>query len=599
MKIPNPDNPIFVQRNNGPRDAGSNLVGTFNCDITKYPGSIIPSARLIQGTNTTDETALEQCGNFVAWDSVYWTVSEDFTYIGGADGDFAKDININAPGQLGNEQSDTNNSDMVVFDGAVLVSLKQHIYRRDDYTNHWTKNWYSGLSGGTTLTSTEPHPMQPLLFTSVLAIGDGNILRTAQGTGTYTATATRLTLSASHYIKWIRSGLSRAYIGCTYAGLGDGYGLVYEWDGGETDPTRVYKIDAFGAFTAHTIGDILYIVNTNGEVQVLDGAGFKTIAQFPIVGSYRNFANWDSDFNPINIGQRGMTSKDGKLLINISTQLSGNLTTQEDAYFPYLPSGVWECDPFTGSLHHKFSATMDKTGSLDMGQWASPALADSCPGGIQSTKSDASYSVLLQSGYYTDAGTTDKAAIYVDDQFGTTKRRARVFYRQITSPTATSQWRVDLKYKKMKNANDKILIKYRLNNDATYPIRASVTWSSTTVFTTTDTSFADAVVGDEVFVVAGKGGGCTAHISSISYATGTYTVTLNEAIYGVTATSTGFVAVENYTFLTSFNDQTGDNQQFNIPDFASSSIEVVVELRSDGGDSPILDEVDIVPIQSI
>lgn len=597
MKIPNPDNPIFVQRNNGVRDPFANIAGSWNCDFTKYPGKICPSARLIQGTNTTDETALEQCGAFVAWDAVYWTVSEDFTYTGSADGIFTEDTNTNAPGQLGNQQADTNNSDMVVFDGAVLASLTTQIYRRDDYTNNWTKDWYSGLSGGTTLTSTNPHPMEPLLFTPVLAIGDGNILRTAQGTGTYTATAARLTLSSSHYIKWIRSGLSRAYIGCTYNGRGDGFGLVYEWDGGDTVPTRVYKLDALGALSATTIGDTLYILTTNGEIQILSGNGFETVAQFPIVGKYRNLSNWDGDFNPINVAQRGMTKKDGNLLINISSSIDTS-SIKDNAYFENFPSGVWEYNTKTGSLSHKFSTTMDKTGVKDMGQWANPALSNSCPGAIQATKADPDNSILVQAGYYTDAGTTNKAAIYVDDQFGTTKRRTRFLTNQIFSPDKTSKWSISMKYAKMKNANDKILVKYRLGSDANYPIKAPVTWTSTTVFTSTDTDFANAVVGDEVFVIMGYGGGSSAHISTISLNAGTYTITLDEAVYGVTASDEGIVAVENWKKLDSFNDRIECNKDWNVTGHASTSIQVLIELRSDGGDSPIFEEVDISPVKS-
>lgn len=592
MKIPNPENPIFVQRNNGERDAFANIAGTFNCDFTKYPGKLCPSARLIQGTNTTDEAALEQCSNFVAWDAVYWTSSEPYTYIGGADGDFNLDNDTNAPGGGGNQSADTNSSDMVVYDGAVIVSLTTQIYRRDDYTNNWTKDWFSGLAGGTTLTSANAHPMEPLLFTNVLAIGDGNILRTVQKPSGYTATATKLTLSANHYIKWIRSGLSRAYIGCVYAGRGDGYGLVYEWDGGDVVPTRVHKLDSFGAFTATTIGDTLYIITTNGELQVLDAGGFRTVAQLPIKGKYRNLASWDGDFNPTSIGQRGMVSKDGKLLINLSSRLDIAIAA-ESAYFPYFPSGIWEFDPTTERLSHKYSATMDKTGSVDMGQWCSPNLADSCPGGIQATKDDRDHSILLQHGYFTDAGSTDAAAIYVDDQFGTTKRRSRVWTNEYFAQDDTANWEVALRYQRMKNADDKIVVKYRTHRSSAYPLYGAVTWTSTTVFTTTNTSFANAVVGDEVFVTAGHGGGCSAHIASISEASGTYTVTLDEAIYGITASDTGLVAVEDFKKLEIFNDQIQTQRTITIPSPASPSMQVLLELRSDGGDSPLVDEIDV------
>lgn len=597
MKIPNPNNPIFVQTNNGERDVlNSNIAGTWNCDFTRYPGKVCPSSRLTQVTDTTDEAALEQCSNFVAWDAIYWTSSEDYTYEGNAAGVFNQDTDINAPGQGSNQDADTDNSDMVVFDGAVLVSLTTQIYRRDDYTNNWTKDWFSGLSGGTTLTSTNPHPMEPLLFTPVVAIGDGNKVHTAQGSGTYTATANRLTLSANHYVKWIRSGLSRAYIGCTYSGRGDGFGLVYEWDGGDTVPTRVYKMDSFGALSAVTVGDTLYILTTNGELQVLSGGGFITVARFPFVGKYKNLNVWDGDFNPINVSQRGMTVKDGNILINISTQIDAD-NTLDSSYIEYTPSGIWEYNTKTGSFSHKYSTTTDKTGAKDMGQWFIPTTADSCPGGIQSTKANRDSSLLLQSGYYINNGSTDKSAIFIDDITDTTKRRARIITNQIFSENKTSQWSIALKYSKMKNDNDKILVKYRLGCDSNYPIKASVTWASTTSFTTT-TDISNAKVGDEIFVTCGYGGGSSAHITAISEDGGTYTVTLSEAVYGVTATDTGFVVIENWKMLSSFNDRVENSKDWNIPSNASTLIQVLVELRSDGGFSPILEEIDIKPIKS-
>lgn len=593
MKIPNPNNPIYVQKNNGFRDRSANIAGSWNCDFSSQPGSILPSPRLIQGTNTSDEANLEQAGAFVAWDAVYWCTSEGGAYQGAADGDFnLLDTTIDRdPGTSSYQSPDTNNSDMVVFDGAVILSLTSEVTRRDDLSNAWQDDWLGGLTGGGNLSSSNPHPLEALQFTNVLAIGDGNKIHTVQGSGSYTATMNKLTLEASQYVKWIRSGSTRVWIGTTYAGRGDGQGLIYEWDGGDTLTTKAHKVNAYGALSAVVLNDVLYVVNSNAEVQRLDAGGLRTVAKFPIVNGTKRLDQWDSDFVPTNLHQRGMAAQNGRVLILLSSELDGS----KGQYFRYFPSGVWEFDPETGSLTHKYSVTTDKTGSKDFGQWAIPESADASPGALVATKDDRDHSVLLGAGYWSDDGSTDNPAIYVDDITGTTKRRARVWYQSAYAVSDTAYYnKVVLKYRKMKNSDDKILVKYRTAPDAAYPLQADVTWSSTTEFTSTESTLASAKVGDEVFVLCANGGGSSAHISAITESGGTYTVSLDDTIYGVSASDTGIVAIEDFKLLDSFNDQVHTERTIRIPAESATRLELLVELRGEGGDSPILEEVDIV-----
>jgi len=96
---------------------------------------------------------------------------------------------------------------------------------------------------------------------------------------------------------------------------------------------------------------------------------------------------------------------------------------------------------------------------------------------------------------------------------------------------------VSLKFSKFTDEADKIIIKYRTYDDmneqsiigVSTPATWLATWTSTTTFTTTEVKFATAVVGDEVEFVKGGGSGYLAHITTISEASGTYTVTLDEA----------------------------------------------------------------------
>lgn len=86
--------------------------------------------------------------------------------------------------------------------------------------------------------------------------------------------------------------------------------------------------------------------------------------------------------------------------------------------------------------------------------------------------------------------------------------------------------------------DDEIVIKYRVSRDRAFPIdltdyqssgvsNIKATWSDTDTFTTTQ-DLSDVVAGNEVEIVAGKGSGFIAHVSSISEASGAYTVNLDE-----------------------------------------------------------------------
>jgi len=590
MKIPNPDNPIFVQKNDGVRDPRANIAGSWNCDFGRYPGKVMPSPRLIQNTNTTDDADLTTITGIVEFDNNYWGVGEDYTWLNASPitGPFTQDDDINAP-----INCDTSKSDFVVFNGAVLVSTNDDIDRRDDYTNNWVNDWYTGLGApAASLSTSYPHPLEVSEELQLLFIGNGNEVNTVDTSGT--VQDPHLTLALDQTIIWIRATSGRVYIGTKYNGK-DGYGLLYEWDGGDTNPTRTYKVNALGSFTATVINDVLYIVTTTGEIQRLDPGGLIPVAKLPIVNSYRVLDGYRSTWEAVNIQQRSATTSRGKMLINTSSVLDAT-TDSESFYQEYFPSGIWEYDPRTGSLHHKYSYTLDKTGVLDMGQWAIPKNSKKHPGAIIPINATRAYSVLASGGYYTDSGSTDLPALYVDDHAGNTKRRARLWTNQIfTTDTASFFQKITLKYGKMKNSGDKILVKYRTNEDANYPATGVITWSDTDTFTTTDTSFANVVAGDEIFVLTGNGGGSSAHISSISEAGGTYTVNLDEAAYGVSASDTGTVAVENWKKLDSFNDQKNGYREMvlNLP--ASPWIQVLVELRSDGGNSPILEEIDIIP----
>lgn len=90
-----------------------------------------------------------------------------------------------------------------------------------------------------------------------------------------------------------------------------------------------------------------------------------------------------------------------------------------------------------------------------------------------------------------------------------------------------------IKYGKFVEPDDKIIIKYRTEDDERNTIvessdRWRATWTSTTTFTTPEMDMEYAEVGDEVEILMGAAGGHIAHISDISETGGTYTVTIDE-----------------------------------------------------------------------
>lgn len=104
-----------------------------------------------------------------------------------------------------------------------------------------------------------------------------------------------------------------------------------------------------------------------------------------------------------------------------------------------------------------------------------------------------------------------------------------------------------VRFRPLATAEDKIIVKHRKVEKAGYPIRyASVTWTDGDTFTTTDTRFASVVAGEEIEVIAGRAAGCLAHVSSISVASGTYTVNLDESLPEVAASDVSAVNVDNW-----------------------------------------------------
>lgn len=106
-----------------------------------------------------------------------------------------------------------------------------------------------------------------------------------------------------------------------------------------------------------------------------------------------------------------------------------------------------------------------------------------------------------------------------------------------------------LKFSPFISEMDKIIIKYRTVDDMVNMINLAdwdMTWTSANTFTSTETGWANAVVGNEVEILTGAGGGLLAHITAISENAGTYTVTLDDTYDNYTSGDIGRAIFRNW-----------------------------------------------------
>ncbi len=118
-----------------------------------------------------------------------------------------------------------------------------------------------------------------------------------------------------------------------------------------------------------------------------------------------------------------------------------------------------------------------------------------------------------------------------------------------SSNVTDTQNRVTLKFSKFTSELNKIIIKYRTYDDMRQYINTAdwdMTWTSTTTFTSTETGWIDAVVGNEVEILEGAGGGLLAHITNISINAGTYTITLDDSYDNYTSGDIGKAIFRNW-----------------------------------------------------
>lgn len=574
--VPNPQTKKWSQLNKG--DLLSELYSSRSIDLST-PGILKLAQRTSYvGQKTSGDLLDVQAivyGNFQSSATTfqYWIVSNGgvLTLEAGLTG-LTEDALSNTP-------TPGSGGDGCQWNGNLIVSKTSRISRLVAGT--WTASWSS--ADFTNTGSGFPHPVEPNVTNANVLAGDGNVLKKVAADGTIT---TALTLPTQYTILWIKRGAKVNFIGLD--GGAGGLGAIAVWDGLDTtlEANQLIELDARTPVSGvkDDNGDF-YIIQSDARMMRYNGSGFDYEAELPPYREYLARFDWGGNLSTYGrVMPRGMTMVRGKIHVVVS----GALNSSTLPYIPSFPSGVWVYDKDNSAFYHHYLPSNSNT-ATDFGQWAGTTMIGAIFPVVQGRNTDPTATVgslFITGGRYfgaTQAATVLRTIVSVV----TGENRGTFVTRRIETASITAnEMAIWCKYQGLTTATDKIIFKYRTAYRDPIVLDNSVPlWSSTTVFTTTDTGMAGASVGDEITVLHGNGSGCTAHISSISLVTGTYTVTLDEAITGVSNTDNAIIIVENWTKLTPtiiYTDTEGQ-KRINLPIANKVWFQIKAELRGEGG----------------
>lgn len=309
-------------------------------------------------------------------------------------------------------------------------------------------------------------------------------------------------------------------------------GKVFEWDGVSVQASKVYYLDSIGAMALVIKDDLPYVMDADGKLLKYAGTYFKEVARLPVPPNkfLRNPLNTSLDTF---IHPRGITVQNGRIQMLINNEVDDSGAT----ILENLPSGIWEYDEEIG-LYHKHSMSIWQlnvtTTRRDYGQNRLSQVGALFNSKSTSNSSALNGSLLVGYSYRADAS-SQRYAIGVVDSKNTISKVGYVVTTKIDTANVEETWqKIYATHKLLLDSTDKICLKYRTSEIP--PVEGSITYTiqslgSTNVFTTT-LNLSSFAIGDEVEITQGGGGGQIEHITAISEAGGTYTVTVANQITG-------------------------------------------------------------------
>ena len=336
---------------------------------------------------------------------------------------------------------------------------------------------------------------------------------------------------------------------------------TFAWNGAtQDDPIAEYVHEHGGVLAAILINNIPYVMTIEGFLESFNGGTFVKVSNSRLpIDKNKYLKNTFSALNDRWIHPNGLISVENrKLNILINNEY------QDGTIEERMPSGVWEfdLDNTERGWYHKLSLSLYTSSITDYGQNRVSRV-----GGLFFAKTEDGDGTLLMGAQLFSDATATKEVIETDDTADAVQKYGYVVTPKIYSNEIEDVWQALIaRHRKLLDSSDKIIVKYRVSDVAS--AEATVTWSDTDTFTSTDADFANYIAGDEVEVIQGTGSGKCAHISSISEAGGTYTVNLDETFTG--ATGTAKVRMQKWQKSISTSDQTVLWSKFPLTDLRAS-----------------------------
>lgn len=553
----------YLQANRG--DNIGTLWSSMCLDFQSNFGVMRVAPRLILNTGNATETNLALPQSFKEFDGDIWALCGTRIYRNTAQEPNEVFVEDSSSGAKTNYTVDS--SDMETFDGRLWASNNDGLYAK-------VANG-SGTGAWSQITAT-PNAGILQYFRKFdrlyISQGDSSVQSISNADSYASSGDYTITLPTQFVVVSMCETSDSIWIGTINTQDESGRGSIFRWDGISAQATERYYMEANEIPSLVTKNDIPFCMDSNGILSQFTGSSFEEVGRIPFIKTVPNGTSTGTS-NLRYVHRHGMVITKNDTILALISNIYEDST---DSVPENVPSGIWEWSKDFGLTHkYAFTYTPRETSTItDFGQnriWQSGALANMS---IGDDSSDRNGTLLAGARYYTDntTGSSSNYAIFYDDSNNTIQKKGYFVTTWFNSNEIQDKWeRLWTVYKRFLNSGDSLVMKYRLYEEA--PTYADITWVNTTSFTTTTditaygptaTGF-DAVVGGEVEFLQGTGSGACVHITSIVNNGGTYTVTIDTAVTGVT-TGTGKARFQKWIKLNpkQAQDQVLSYSQFGI-----------------------------------
>lgn len=561
-----------------------NLWSTFNIDLQSNLGVIRLAQKLVTNTTSSDDTDLGLPIAFEYFDDRWFAICGTRVFKNTSEAlttTFSEDASTGAQTNY-----DPNLSDLEVFDDRLWSSTVSNLYSKatGSGTGTWTDRHTFASSSATHLIKYFKKFDRLYFIDNVDTVSSINAANTVADTPDDYSIALGDSIGELSAIEVTSQfiWLGTTKVSNSSAGNGN-IGTIGQWDGISAQLTNEYALNAAGCIALTVLEDIPYAIDSEARILKYTGFSFEEIARLPVDRTLLTGATSTGFTNGRFVHPNGFVATKNKTLLILVNNKNGDANSTINENFP---SGIWEVDLITGNCTHRYSPTLKAFSSDTITDFGQNRILS--PGGLKmntlsSASTDGRSTMICGFGYYTDA-TSTKTGIFIDspakpDTDHEGQKRGYVVSDWFESSEVASAW--DdwwISYRQFLNSSDNITVKYR--NVEESPVEASITWVNTTSFTVLNSAvvvsnYWTSGTGNEVEILQGTGSGACVHITNAVNNAGTWTVTIDEAVTGVT-TGTAKARFQKWikVFPTYTMDQLRSFNQFTIGSNSAPRIQI-------------------------